>query len=192
MPMKWGFSDGRKIPDHLPQGNIRAQKSPHWNEKPRTKSRTDPPPRPPALAGSARPLAEVRAGKAAAHVHGFDKAAEIAQRVKDATALEGALIGKLDSERDFAGQYMALFPHGVRLDHRDDSTVASTKAAEWCLGHGFHIRTVQRWCELLDPAIYVERKNAILKRCWELAELWQAANFSSASNEWYTPARYIE
>ena len=42
------------------------------------------------------------------------------------------------------------------------------------------------------PQLYSEKKNAILKRCWELAELWQAANYSSGSIEWYTPARYLE
>ena len=54
------------------------------------------------------------------------------------------------------------------------------------------MRSVQRWLELLDAAVFVVRKNAILKKCWQLAELWQAANYSSESNEWYTPARYIE
>jgi hypothetical protein len=44
----------------------------------------------------------------------------------------------------------------------------------------------------LDPEEYVIKKNAILKRCWDLAELWLAANYSSESVEWYTPARYIE
>jgi phage N-6-adenine-methyltransferase len=147
-------------------------------------------PRPPALADKARALAEVQAGKAAAKFHAFDKAAEIAERVKDAQALESALIGKLEAQRDFAAQYVALFPHGVRADFRSDSAVRS--GDDWCLTFGIHVRTVRRWCDLLDAATYVEQKNAIFKRCWSLAEMEQAANFSSESVEWHTPGRYIE
>jgi DNA N-6-adenine-methyltransferase (Dam) len=148
-------------------------------------------PRPPALTDRARALAEVKAGKAAAKFHAFDKAAEIAERVKDATALEKALIGKLEAQRDFAARYMALFPHGVRADYsRSDSSVRS--GDDWCLTHGMHVRTVRRWCDLVDGATYVEQKNAIFKKCWTVAEMGQAANFSSESIEWYTPARYIE
>jgi ParB family chromosome partitioning protein len=153
---------------------------------------TKPPPgsRPPALADKARALAEMQAGKAAAKFHAFDKAAEIAERVKDATALENALLGKLEAQRDFAAQYVALFPHGVRADFRSDSAVRS--GDDWCLTFAIHVRTVRRWCELLDAARYVEQKNAIFKRCWTLAEMGQAANYSSESVEWYTPARYLE
>lgn len=141
-----------------------------------------------------RELVERRASKAAASIIAKGAAAEIAERVKDAGALEKALIGKLNSQRDFAAQYRATFPaDGVNTKYRaDDSTVVGSHAAEWCLGFGFHVRTVQRWCELLDAAGYTEKKNAILKRCWQLAELWQAANYSSASVEWYTPARYLD
>jgi len=143
-----------------------------------------------------RELAETQASTAAANIHAFDKAEEIARRVKNATALEGALIGKLESQRDFAAEYRAMFPPKVRADDRvgassSDSPVGSS-SAEWCLSYGFHLRTVQRWLELLDAETYTDKKNAILKRCWELAELWQAANYSSASVEWYTPARYLE
>jgi hypothetical protein len=146
----------------------------------------------PADERGARALAEVQAGKAAATIMAAEKAAQAARLIKDPAALEGALIAKLDAQRDFAAQYVALFPHGVRLDRRDDSSVASTKAVEFCQSYLFHIRTVQRWCELLDPAIYVAKKKEILRRCWELAELFQSASFSSASSEWYTPAPYIE
>jgi phage N-6-adenine-methyltransferase len=114
----------------------------------------------------------------------------IANRVKDAKAFEAALLGKLEAQRDFAAQYVALFPHGVRADFRSDSTVRS--GDDWCLSFAIHVRTVRRCCELLDAATYVDQKNAIFKRCWSLAEMLQAANFSSASIEWYTPAQYIE
>jgi hypothetical protein len=148
-------------------------------------------PHPPATTDRARALAKAKAGKAAANYHAFDKAAEIAERVKDAKALEKALIGKLDAQRDFAAQYVALFPKGVNADYRgSDSTVRS--GDDFCLTFGINVRSVRRWCALLDPAKYVEQKNAILKRCWSLAEMGQAANFSSESIEWFTPARYIE
>jgi phage N-6-adenine-methyltransferase len=147
---------------------------------------------PSALTDSTRALAEVQAGKAAAAIMVAEKAEQAARLIKDPTALEGALIAKLDAQRDFAAQYVALFPHGVRLDRRDDSSVGSTNAVEFCHAHLFHIRTVQRWCELLDPANYVAKKKEILRRCWELAELLQSASFSSASAEWYTPAPYVE
>jgi hypothetical protein len=56
-------------------------------------------------------IADVKAGEAAAKIHAFDKAAEIAARVKDAAALERALLGKLEAQRDFAAAYKARFPH---------------------------------------------------------------------------------
>lgn len=143
-----------------------------------------------------RALAERRASKAAGEIHAAGLAEDIAERVKDASALEGAVIRKLEAQRDFAGQYMALFPHGFgpgRGHKRDDSTVVSLepKAAEWCRSFGFHIRTVQRWCDLLDAVKYATKQKAVTKKCWELAELWQAANYLSESNEWYTPGKYI-
>jgi hypothetical protein len=63
-------------------------------------------------------LAERRAGRAASEIHAFKKAEEIARRIKDGAAFEKALIGKLESQRDFATQYRALFPWGVNVDRR--------------------------------------------------------------------------
>jgi hypothetical protein len=167
---------------------------------------------PQALSCQPRQLAERRAGRAAGEIHAFEKAEEIARRIKDAAASEKALIGKLE-QRDFAAQYRVLFPWGVNVDRRGgadnghvisgsdgsvpsgddtDSVPSTTKPEKWCLTYGFHVRTVRRWCELLDERKYVKRKGMIFDRCWKLAELWQAANYSSASNEWYTPAPYIE
>src|SRR5215831_9545819 len=98
----------------------------------------------PATTDQARALAEVQAGKAAAQVHAFDKAAEIAERVKDVTALEKALLGKLESQRDFAAQYVALFPDGVNLKYRGSDSAVRSSADDFCLGFGFHVRTVRR------------------------------------------------
>lgn len=143
-----------------------------------------------------RALVNRRAGKAASEIHAAGLASEIAERVKDPHALEQAILRKLDAQRDFAAQYRELFPHGFGPGRgkRDDSSGISFEpsAAEWCLGFGFHIRTVQRWCELLDPAKYSAKHRAVIKRCWQLTELWQSANFSSASVEWYTPAKYLD
>jgi hypothetical protein len=105
-------------------------------------------------------------------------------------------------QRDFAAEYKTKFPQGgaqkgnkhAAKNMVDTSVhdVSDPRREEWCMGHGFHERTVRRWCDLLEEPTFVEKKNAVLKRCWELAELWQAASFSSESVEWYTPARYFE
>ena len=50
-------------------------------------------------------LAKTAAGKAAAFIHGSEAAGKIAERIKDPVALEKALIGKLESQRDFAAEY---------------------------------------------------------------------------------------
>lgn len=73
-----------------------------------------------------------------------------------------------------------------------DSTVRLL-GDDWCLTRGFHVRTVRRWGErLLDTANYAAQRKAVFQRCWQLAELWQAANYSSASVEWYTPVCYLD
>lgn len=144
-----------------------------------------------ATINEARAIVERKAGKAAFDIHGAELAADIAERVRDISALEGALIRKLEAQRDFAAEYKLMFSHGGDRRGQDDSTVVLPQAAEWCLGYGFHIRTVQRWCELLDAIKYTAKQKAVVKKCWELAELWQAANYSSESNEWYTPGKYI-
>jgi len=144
-----------------------------------------------ATVDKARAIAEQKAGKAAADIHAAGVAADIAERVRDISALEGALIRKLEAQRDFAAQYTAMFPHGGdHISEQGDSTVRLL-GAEWCLGYGFHVRTVRRWLELLEPVTYTAKQKAVVKKCWELAELWQAANYSSESNDWYTPGKYI-
>lgn len=139
-------------------------------------------------------IVERRAKKAASNIHAAGLAEDIAERVKDPTALEGALISKLEAQREFAGQYMALYPKGGDRksdEYQADSTVRLI-GDDWCLSFAFNVRTVRRWCDLLDADKYTAKQKAIVKKCWELAELWQAANFSSDYNEWYTPAKYIE
>lgn len=143
-----------------------------------------------------RAVAERRASKAAGDIHAAGLAEDIAARVKDASALEAAVLRKLEAQREFAAQYQGLFPWGVNVAYRGvDRTVHSSeqpKRAEWCLSFGFHERTVRRWCDLIDGAKYAAKQAAVVKKCWELAELWQSASFSSESCEWYTPTQYIE
>jgi hypothetical protein len=146
-----------------------------------------------ATIDKARVLAEHKAGKAAGDVHAAGLAADIAERVRDISALEGALIRKLEAQRDFAAQYRALFVHGGdrRSDEFQVATSDNLNRDDWCLSFGFAWRTVMRWCGLIDAAKYEDKQKAVVKKCWELAELWQAANYSSESNEWYTPGKYI-
>jgi ParB family chromosome partitioning protein len=130
----------------------------------------------------------------AAEVHGAELAGKIAERVKDSAALETALLTKLEAQRDFAAEYQSIFPHGFGpgRGNKRDATSGVSLGMEWCLAHGFALRSVQRWCELCDPANFVEKTNAVVKKCLQLAELWQAANFMSESIEWYTPAQYLK
>jgi hypothetical protein len=128
----------------------------------------------------ARSLSEKRARKAAAEIHALNTAELIADRVKDSTALERALIGKLEAQRDFAAQYQALFPAGG--DRKSDKyqnastggLIGANESTSWCLGYGFALRTVQRWLDLLEADQYGAKQKAIIKKCWELAELWHA------------------
>lgn len=139
-------------------------------------------------------LPAAKSGAVAHKLHALDKAEEIAKRVKDAGALEQALLQKLEGQRDFAREYKAKFSHGGdrRSEEFQEISTDLLNAENWCKAHGFSHGVVKRWCDLLQDEKFITKKNAILKRCWELAELWQAANFSSESVEWYTPARYLE
>lgn len=130
------------------------------------------------------------ARKHSAGILAAEAAEEIAIRIKDAGALEKALVRKLEDQRDFADEYKRLFPHGG--DREQVDTSVHLQREDWCKSFGFHERTVRRWCDLLQPEKYSEKKTAIFKRCWELAELWQSASYISESIEWYTPARYLE
>jgi hypothetical protein len=148
-----------------------------------------------AAINAARALSEKRAGKAAANIHALTTAKQIAERVKDPTAVELALTSKLQAQRDFSAEYRALFPEvaGPGRGKTDASTGAGFEERnKWCLGFGFALRTVQRWLALLEADQYTAKQKAIVKKCWELAELWRAANYSSESNEWYTPDEYVE
>ena len=142
---------------------------------------------------------DAEVAKKAMKIHGLEAAEKAAERAKNIEALESALVYKLEAQRDFAAVYRAMYPQGGdgSNQHQRKSKVASTghlaTAVQFCESFGFAPRTVRRWCErLLDEAKFEAEKNKILKRCKELAELWQSASFSSESVEWYTPEQYIE
>lgn len=128
----------------------------------------------------------------AMHIHGADKAEEIALKAKDVGALERAILAKLEAQRDFAADYQSKFQAGNPTLSNCDRPIA-IGAEKYCGSFGFHIRTVQRWAErLLDKGTFeIERHERLLK-VWKIVQMEQAANFSSESVEWYTPAKYIE
>jgi DNA N-6-adenine-methyltransferase (Dam) len=130
------------------------------------------------------------AGKAAAKIHAAEKAAEIAKRVKDPEALHGALLIILEAQREFAAEYRAKFPRAGRPENSDRTVRIS--ADKWCLGYGFHDRTVRRWLALLVPEKFDSMVGSVNKRCQRIAHLEQAIMHDPQSVEWYTPARYID
>jgi len=145
------------------------------------------------LINEKRDLQDAIAQKSSVNIMTAEVAEKIAERIKDGAALEKASMQKLAAQRDFAAAYKAKFPNGVNVKWKgSDSTVLGSTGDDWCLSMGFHVRTVRRWCDLLSETKYTEKKNAIIKKCWSLLEMWQAANFSSNSIEWYKPENYIE
>jgi hypothetical protein len=138
---------------------------------------------------AASELVTPETAKKAAAILGLDAAETIARRIKDPVALENALVAKLEAQREFAAEYKREFPQAGNPHNSARSGRISSD--EWCLAHGFAYRTVARWCELLDELLLQQKKGQVLKKCWQLAELWQAANFLSESVEWYTPKPYI-
>jgi ParB family chromosome partitioning protein len=138
-----------------------------------------------------RELIELRAGKTAIEIHAADKAEQIAKLIKNADALLGAVTRKLEAQRDFAAIHDELFHPGRPWPSNSDTSVG-IKSPDWCLGHGFHERNVERWHGLLDPDKYSADLRAKQQKCWATIEGWQPANFSSEHNNWYTPAKYID
>jgi hypothetical protein len=131
----------------------------------------------------------------AIRIHASEAAERAAIRAKNSDALERAITDKLEAQRDFAADYTAKFEHGGdrRSDTFQDDRSVVLKPDTYCQRFGFHIRTVQRWAErLLDPERFDVERSERLAKVWRLIEMEQAANFSSETCEWYTPAMYIE
>lgn len=132
----------------------------------------------------------------AAEVHFTDPAVKAADRAKDITAFQNAITKNLNAKHDFAAHYRATFRPGgdKRSENHSASTGGMIAADEYCQSFGFAPRTVQRWCETLLPEGGLEkaissRVQAARKRFVDDTE---AANFSSAEIEWYTPREYVE
>lgn len=134
----------------------------------------------------------------AMRVHAAEAAEKAAKRTRDIEAIERAVRIRLESQRDFAVDYQGRFPSvretgGPGRGKTSDMSVAGLTAEDWCQQHGFHIRTVQRWCErLLEPVKFESEFHSIMQKVLRLVQLEQAANFMSESVEWYTPAKYLE
>jgi hypothetical protein len=145
----------------------------------------------------ARSLSEKRARKAAAEIHALNTAELIADRIKDPTALERALIHKLEAQREFAAEYKTMFPQGGDRGENQyakwqDDRSGVLPPDKWCLGFGFHVRAVQRWCALLEADEYGAKQKAIIKKCWELAELWPADPQATQKPSLMTPLQPAE
>jgi hypothetical protein len=131
-------------------------------------------------------------------VHASEAAERAAARTKDAEALARAIVAKLEAQRDFAADYRTRFPPsretgGPGRGKTDDRSVARFTPDAHCRQFGFHIRTVQRWAErLIEQASFEVEYHERMAKAWRIIEMEQAANFSSDSVEWYTPARYID
>ena len=50
----------------------------------------------------------------------------------DASALERALLGKLEAQRDFAAEYRAKFPDGVNARYSGYASTGASSKEEWC------------------------------------------------------------
>jgi hypothetical protein len=133
------------------------------------------------------------AKKFAAKIHASDAVEKAARAAKDQTALEKAVIAKLEGQRDFAAVYKAEHPGGG--PGRGKRLVSTDKSfRDWCQSFGFAYETVARWLPLLDPAGFEAKRAMVLDRCWKLAELWQHVRGTEGTGEFerYTPWEYIE
>jgi hypothetical protein len=123
-------------------------------------------------------------------VHASEAAERAAKRTKDPDAIARAVKAKLEAQRDFAADFRGRYVPGKHTDSYDSAVVG---AEAHCRQFGFEIRTVQRWAErLIDPASFEVEYHERLAKVLRIVQMEQAANFSSDSVEWYTPARYIE
>lgn len=120
----------------------------------------------------------------------LDAAAKHAEKIGDLEALRTATLEKLTQQADAALDYTALYPVG-RPKKSTDSVEISRE--EWLRRLGKSDGTVQRWRKALaDDVARQEKADAIVARAARLIGLDEAANFSSKTNEWYTPARYVD
>lgn len=120
-------------------------------------------------------------------------AEEIARRAKDPEALFQAVEHKARNQRDFVlwwdGQEKA---HGGP-EWRNRTVTPPLDA------YGLDRMTVHRWRQrfvvaddLGDESKFEAYLAKMQQKCLQIVEAHQAANFSSESIEWYTPAQYVD
>lgn len=117
-----------------------------------------------------------------------------ARRVKDHDALYAAIEHKARWQRDFVVWWDQQEKHpGGRPT---DKPVAVLRRV---IDYGLTRDIVHRWRErflvagdLEDTSKFERWLEDAQARCLKVVEAQQAANYSSESNEWYTPARYID
>lgn len=142
--------------------------------------------------GVSKDVARYSPKEVAAKIHVTEAATKAAERAKDVTAFQIAIRKNLEAKHDFAAHYKATFKHGGDRSEQEAST-GHMVGDEYCVSFGFAPRTVRRWCETLlseeglEKAV-ASRVDAARKR---FVDDVQAANFSSAEIEWYTPEEFV-
>lgn len=111
----------------------------------------------------------------------------------DLLALREACERRLKENLDTWRDYTEAFPHG-RNQHGVESTLSvdSTSRTQWLKAIGKSDQTVRRWAGLEEPGEMEKLRDRIVEATAKRLDLEEAANFSSESNEWYTPPQYIE
>lgn len=134
-------------------------------------------------------VAVIKAGKAATIIHAADKAEQLAKLINDREAYAQAARTKVEAQAEFAEICKARFPN-----HRPDKCESGSqlRLPRFCLGFGFHVRTVQNWYPLIDAETRESVLAKMIKRCWSILSREEPVRASSESAEWYTPPEYLE
>lgn len=120
-----------------------------------------------------------------------DAVIRAAKKAKDAEMLKEGVKVQLETQAEIARDYKGRFKHGGDRSKSTDSVVLDSK--QYASAVGVSDRSIQRWADkLLDPESYEKELEKRLKKVIEIVMMWQAANYSSESNEWYTPGIYID
>ena len=127
----------------------------------------------------------------------LDALADYFRKIKDLERLRETVDEKLVQQAAAAVDYKALFPHGG--DRVSDAATKSTLSVDlvaarvdWLRDLGVSDQTIRRWLAFTDDQEREKKADAIVARVAKLLGGDIAANFSSETNEWYTPARYVE
>lgn len=88
-------------------------------------------------------------------------------------------------------EYKARFPHGNFAKSESTDTVDSLRD-DWLREIGVSDQTVRRWHRYTDDATLESQTEVQSARLIKIFDAQTAANYSSETNEWYTPAVYVE